>query len=51
MGTDEAQIKPGFRVVGVTQAPGRIRVSSEYLGRPEIFQEKANLETVFQIYG
>ena len=40
-----------FRIVGVTQAIGRIGVSSEYFGRPDTFQEMSDLRTVFEVYG
>ena len=51
MRTDQTEIKPALRVVGVTQALGRIGVSAEYFGRLDTLQETGNLETVFQVYG
>ena len=51
MGTDETEIKPALRIVGITQALRRVGVGAEDRGWPDALQKKGYFESVFQIDG
>jgi hypothetical protein len=49
MGTNQAEIKPLLRIVGVRQVIRRIRVSAEYLGGADPVQKMRSFNAVFEI--